>query len=309
MQPRLGGVATLPDGRQAQAVFALLAERYRDHQYAPDAVSDRCGGPSGDHPPDRGRSLRGWVDEFVAVTAEHTLVHFTQWASIWRGWLATEAGDGREGVALLQEALSAVRATGTQYWSPFCMALLADAHTRTGDAKRALEVLGDALEQVERTDQRVYEAELHRLKSAVILSCVPSPTGGKGFEQLVAFSSCTSPPAMLGTCCTASPPMGRTARECSVMSGSGRKGRWTQQRPGLVGKGVDIIGFCLVAGARNTLYLLTSAAAPPGVPGSPPRARCGRDVRAGTRADVRGSGGTRTRGPDRADGVRCGSGR
>ena len=62
--------------------------------------------------------LRGWVDEFVAVTAEHTLAHFTQWARIWRGWLAAEAGDGREGVALLQEALSAVRATGARYWSP-----------------------------------------------------------------------------------------------------------------------------------------------------------------------------------------------
>ena len=121
--------------------------------------------------------LQGWVDEFVAVTAEHTLAHFAQWARIWRGRLAAEAGDGREGVALLQEALSAARATGTRYWSPFYTALLADAHKRAGDAKRALEVLGDALEQVERTDQRVYEAELHRLKGAVILSCVPSPTG------------------------------------------------------------------------------------------------------------------------------------
>ena len=100
--------------------------------------------------------LQGWVDEFVAVTAEHTLAHFTQWARIWRGRLAAEAGDGREGVALLQEALSAVRATGTRYWSPFYTALLADAHKRAGDAKRALEVLADALE-VERTDQRVYE--------------------------------------------------------------------------------------------------------------------------------------------------------
>ena len=93
----------------------------------------------------------------MAVTAEHTLAHFTQWARIWRGRLAAEAGDGREGVALLQEALSAARATGTRYWSPFYTALLADAHKRAGDAKRALEVLADALEQVERTDQRVYE--------------------------------------------------------------------------------------------------------------------------------------------------------
>jgi len=117
--------------------------------------------------------LRGWLDELVVVTTEHTLAHFTQWTRIWHGWLAAEAGDGREGVVMLQEALSAVRATGARNWSPVYTALLADAHDRAGDATRALEVLGDALEQVEQTGERVYEAELHRRKSIVLLSRVP----------------------------------------------------------------------------------------------------------------------------------------
>ena len=118
--------------------------------------------------------LRGWVDEFVALTAEHTLAHFMQWARIWRGWLAAEAGEGRENVAQLREALSAVQATGARFWSPLYTALLADVHRRAGDGDRALEVLGEALEQVERTDERVYEAELHRLKGAVLLAQTPS---------------------------------------------------------------------------------------------------------------------------------------
>ena len=59
----------------------------------------------------------GWTSS-LALTAEHTLAHFTQWARIWRGWLAAEAGDGQESVAQLQEALSALRATGARYWSP-----------------------------------------------------------------------------------------------------------------------------------------------------------------------------------------------
>ena len=46
VRPRLGGVTILADGRKAQTVFALLAERYRDPRYAPDAVSDRCGVPA-----------------------------------------------------------------------------------------------------------------------------------------------------------------------------------------------------------------------------------------------------------------------
>ena len=60
-------------------------------------------------------ALRGWVDEFVAVTAEYTLAHFMQWAQIWRGWLAAEAGDGRESLPQLREALSVLgpQARGT----------------------------------------------------------------------------------------------------------------------------------------------------------------------------------------------------
>ena len=53
------------------------------------------------------RRARGWVDELAAVTAEHTLAHYTQWARVWHGWLAGATGDGRESVAQLREALSA----------------------------------------------------------------------------------------------------------------------------------------------------------------------------------------------------------
>ncbi len=120
--------------------------------------------------------LQAWVDEYVALTAEHTLAHFTEWARIWRGWLAAEAGGGAESLSQLQEALAAARATGARYWSPFYMALLADAHRRVADGDQALEVLREALEEVELTDQRVYEAELHRLRATVLLSRTPSST-------------------------------------------------------------------------------------------------------------------------------------
>ena len=122
-------------------------------------------------------ALRGWVDEFVAVTAEYTLAHFMQWAQIWRRWLAVEGGDGGESIPQLREALSVHWASGTRIWSPMYTALLADAYRQVGDTDRALEALADAMEQVEQTGQRVYEAELHRLKAAVLLSRAPSLTG------------------------------------------------------------------------------------------------------------------------------------
>jgi anaerobic selenocysteine-containing dehydrogenase len=46
ISPRVIGEYTLDDGRIAMPVFHLLAERYLDPQYSPDAVSDRCGIPA-----------------------------------------------------------------------------------------------------------------------------------------------------------------------------------------------------------------------------------------------------------------------
>jgi sulfite dehydrogenase (quinone) subunit SoeA len=43
MQPQIVGELELADGRRAVPVFHLLAERYLDGRYAPEAVADRCG--------------------------------------------------------------------------------------------------------------------------------------------------------------------------------------------------------------------------------------------------------------------------
>jgi len=46
IHPAVVGEYTLPDGHIAIPVFQLLAERYLDPQYSPDAVSERCGIPA-----------------------------------------------------------------------------------------------------------------------------------------------------------------------------------------------------------------------------------------------------------------------
>ena len=44
--PRVVGTVTLADGRRARPAFELMAERYLDPQYAPEAVAERCGIPA-----------------------------------------------------------------------------------------------------------------------------------------------------------------------------------------------------------------------------------------------------------------------
>ena len=47
IRPAIVGEYDLPDGAKAVPVFHLLAERYLDPQYAPEAVAERCGIPAG----------------------------------------------------------------------------------------------------------------------------------------------------------------------------------------------------------------------------------------------------------------------
>ncbi|NZA27826.1 molybdopterin-dependent oxidoreductase [Luteimonas sp. SJ-92] len=46
ISPVVAGEYTLPDGRSAVPVFQLVAERYLDPQYSPEAVAERCGIPA-----------------------------------------------------------------------------------------------------------------------------------------------------------------------------------------------------------------------------------------------------------------------
>ncbi|MFT3897257.1 MAG: molybdopterin oxidoreductase family protein [Thermomonas sp.] len=46
ISPAVVGEYTLPDGRKACPVFQLIVDRYLDPQYAPEAVSERCGIPA-----------------------------------------------------------------------------------------------------------------------------------------------------------------------------------------------------------------------------------------------------------------------
>jgi sulfite dehydrogenase (quinone) subunit SoeA len=72
---RLVGDAVLPDGRRAVPVFQLVAERYLDLAYAPEAVADACGIPAG--------TIRRLAAEMAHAAFEEEIelaVPWTDWA-------------------------------------------------------------------------------------------------------------------------------------------------------------------------------------------------------------------------------------
>jgi predicted ATPase len=86
-----------------------------------------------------------------------------------RGWLLARSGLASQGVALMREELARLRANGDEDFLPYSLLLLAEAHGRLGQTTVALGVVDEALARVERTGERLFEAELHRLKGELML--------------------------------------------------------------------------------------------------------------------------------------------
>jgi predicted ATPase len=85
-----------------------------------------------------------------------------------RGWALSMHGHLAEGIALMRQGHAAFQATGGARAYPFVW--LAEALGKAGEADAGLHILAEGLALVEQHEERVYEAELHRLKGALLLS-------------------------------------------------------------------------------------------------------------------------------------------
>jgi class 3 adenylate cyclase/predicted ATPase len=109
------------------------------------------------------------VDELVAVATDQGFPFYRALGTIYRGWVKVKNGDVTEGLSLLHRGSSAHRATGTELWAPYHIALLARACKITGQTEESLTLLDDALQIVERTGERLLKAELYRHKGRLLL--------------------------------------------------------------------------------------------------------------------------------------------
>jgi predicted ATPase len=78
-------------------------------------------------------------------------------------------GQWADGVAQIREGLAALRAKESRVlWSWF-LVLLAEACGRAGQVEEGLRALDEALEVMQTTEERVYEAEVYRLQGELLL--------------------------------------------------------------------------------------------------------------------------------------------
>ena len=139
------------------------------------------------------REAHAVQDRAEAAIALSTEQGFPAWwaeATIVRGWALAQQGHGAEGLNQLREGLAAYQATGSEFLRPRFFALLAQAYGQEGQVAEGLRTVAEALACVERTEERHYEAELHRLQGELLLqqSQTRHPEAEDCFQQAIAIA-------------------------------------------------------------------------------------------------------------------------
>jgi predicted ATPase len=113
------------------------------------------------------------ADELAeAALALSTKQGFTFWTALivfMQGWSLCLQGRAAEGIARMRTGFADAEATGTKMMRPMCCALLTEAYGQVGQFEDAWRMLTGALDAVEESGHRHYEAETYRFKGELHL--------------------------------------------------------------------------------------------------------------------------------------------
>jgi class 3 adenylate cyclase/predicted ATPase len=111
------------------------------------------------------------AEELVALAAKQGFPHFVGTGTCFRGWAMLAVGGSIEdAISTMRWGLATKRATGAEIKVPYYLGLLSEAHRRANRIADGMSLLHEALELVERTDERWYEAELYRLMAEALIT-------------------------------------------------------------------------------------------------------------------------------------------
>jgi predicted ATPase len=110
------------------------------------------------------------ANEAVAHSIEHSLADYEERARFIQGALLAQSGDPQQGIELMHSAIAANERTTNRSRSTLYLGHSAAAHASLGQPEVGLALLDDAIQTAETTNERFFEAELHRLRGQMLLT-------------------------------------------------------------------------------------------------------------------------------------------
>jgi predicted ATPase len=135
-------------------------------------------------------SANAAINELDALShAKNAMLWQTQ-AVAERAFLSTLTGETSNIVNMTTSALEAARSTGTTLLMPRSKTLLAQAYAQVGEFENAWCCINEAMDSVEMTKEKWFEAEVHRTAGEITLS-MPEPDTAKAeacFERALCIA-------------------------------------------------------------------------------------------------------------------------
>jgi predicted ATPase len=84
------------------------------------------------------------------------------------GWAQAKQGEVENGIARMGQGLDAWRSRSMYFWSSFYLAGQAETYGMLGKTREGLDAVGEALDIVQKTEERWCEAEVHRIQGELL---------------------------------------------------------------------------------------------------------------------------------------------
>ena len=104
------------------------------------------------------------AESLVALATEYRAPHYLATGMVLQGWSLAQQGQAEEGIALIQQGITAHREAEAEIFLTYYYALLAEAYATAEQYAHSLDALAQAFTFVQKNGERYYEAELYRLK-------------------------------------------------------------------------------------------------------------------------------------------------
>jgi predicted ATPase len=109
-------------------------------------------------------TTRDHAEAAIALAAEHDMLMWRGYGTVFRGWAIAEEGHANDGSSLICEGIGELDTLGSVFHRSHHLGILAELHGRGGDAAAGLGLLEDAQAEVGRTEVHFCQAELHRIE-------------------------------------------------------------------------------------------------------------------------------------------------
>jgi predicted ATPase len=116
-----------------------------------------------------GQQVQRYLQALLALCNEQGFLYMSALGTPYQGWALAEQGKMEEGIPQIRQGIAAIRATGAEGILTWDLGKLAEAQGWAGKNEEGLETLAEALEIVQKTEERWWEAELYRLKGELTL--------------------------------------------------------------------------------------------------------------------------------------------